>query len=835
MMSIQKLQQVTKGSFLRKSKKDTFIADLSIDSRKIINPDRTLFVAINGEQRSGVQFVKDAYLKGIRNFIVGEKTDLSFFADDVNIIWVTDPVAALQRIGTYIRHQYDYPVIAITGSNGKTIVKEWLSKILSGSEPYNLGGGIVKSPKSYNSQIGVPLSVWNMQADNTIGIFEAGISKVGEMEKLEQILTPDIGIFTNIGDAHSEFFTGKEEKLREKFRLFYAARILIISLDIDKILPEIRELKKKNKKLQLFTWSASDPEADVLIISKRIQRHHCKLQYRFRSRKYAITIPFTQEAYIQNAINVLCTLLYLDIPFAVIRDGMAQLKAVAMRLEVREAINNSFVIADTYNSDLSSLKVGLEFLSQQIRRKKTLILSDMQESGKDFQKLAREISKLLREYGIDKLIGIGSQMSRFRKIFDQDKNLETCFFESTDAFLGQYQPSFFDHEYILLKGARVFEFERIQNRLELKMHHTVLEVDLEAIAHNLKVYKKYIRRGTRIMAMVKAHSYGSGSLEIAQKLQYEGVDYLTVAYADEGIELRKGGISLPIMVMSPEIHSFESMIRWRMEPEIFNIHSLQLFIEAAMAHQEIHYPVHIKLDTGMHRLGFEEKDLEALLDILHHTETVKVASIFSHLAGSDDPAFDSFTENQNRIFERMSRKLEEGLHYHPVLHIANSAGIINHPGLHKDMVRLGIGLYGVDSSSRIQNKLSNVSTLKTYIVQIREVKKSETVGYGRRGRLKRDSRIATVAIGYADGYFRDFGNGVAYMLVRGGKAPIVGSICMDMCMLDVTDIDHVQEGDEVIVFGKDLPVTTLARWANTIGYEVLTGISRRVNRIYINE
>lgn len=834
-MNFKEIHTIIGGKLILQSNRKESITELSIDSRRIVAASATLFFAIAGEQRSGIQFVKDAYLKGVRNFVIHEKIDLSFMHQAANVVLVKDSVAALQKLGTYIRQQFQLPVIAITGSNGKTIVKEWLSKILSGTAPFNEKAGIVKSPKSFNSQIGVPLSLWQIQAEHTIGVFEAGISKVGEMAHLEAMIQPSIGILTNIGDAHSEFFSSKEEKLQEKLKLFYHSDYLVVSLDINHIKEGLDILKKKNKNLKRFTWSYEDEQADLYIFSKRIKRQQCSLQYYYLGKKYTVHIPFTQDAYVQNAINVIATLLLLGVDFETIKEGIAQLKAVAMRLEVRDAVNDCFLIADTYNSDLSSLKAGLEFLSQQMHKKKTLILSDMQESGKDKTKQAAAIASLLKEYKVGKFIAIGAELNAHQALFLENKKMETHFFETTELFLKQYHPSFFEKEYILLKGARKFAFERIQNRLELQLHNTILEVNLEAIAHNLKAYKKCIKPSTKLMAMVKAYSYGSGSVEVAQKLQYEGVDYLTVAYTDEGIELRNSGISLPIMVMSPEIHSFESMIRWRLEPEIFNIHSLQLFIQAANAQQEMHYPIHLKLDTGMHRLGFEEQDLEMMLYLLHNTETVKVASIFSHLAGSDELRLNTFTAKQNKIFDKMSGMIMQQLAYKPLLHIANSAGIVNHPELQKDMVRLGIGLYGIDSSKHMQQKLQNVSTLKSYIVQIRNVAKTETVGYSRKGKLKRDSKIATVAIGYADGYFRSFGNGVGYMLVHNKKARIVGNVCMDMCMLDVTDIKDVQEGDEVIVFGKELPVSTLAAWGQTISYEVLTSISRRVNRVYVNE
>lgn len=833
-MRIEELRLLTAGHWAQQHNPDAEIEELIIDSRNIFHPSQSIFFALPGETRHGADFIVDAYRKGIRNFIVEENRIPDEPLPEANIIAVQDTLLALQQLGYAHRKKFNYPVVGIAGSNGKTIVKEWLSRILATAEPYCLQAGVVKSPKSYNSQIGVPLSVWNMQEDNTIAIFEAGVSKPGEMQRLEEIIQPEIGVWTNLGDAHSEFFKDEEQKLREKLLLFKRSKVLVIRSDADWSERAIEYLKTINPSIRLFRWSCEGKGAEVHIYSKNISRNQCELAYKYDGQKHVVQFPFTQEAYIENVINVLCTLLVLNVDFETLRQGLSQLKAVSMRLEIREALNECLIISDSYNSDLSSLRVALVHLAQQLKSKKTLILSDMQESFADRSLLISEIAGLLKQYQVHRFIGIGPELSQHREVFQQNSGLKTSFYNSTEEFLSNFQSSDFENEIILLKGARKFEFERIQTRLELKIHHTVLEVDLEALAYNFKLYKSMLDKNTKLMVMVKAHSYGSGGLEIAQKLQMQGADYLAVAYTDEGIELRNSGISLPIMVMSPEIHSFESMIRWGLEPEIFNLYSLQRFIDIAQAHQESHYPIHIKLDTGMHRLGFEEKDLDELIRMLHRTDTVRVASIFSHLAASDDTSFEAFTLYQNEVYERMANRIIETLSYRPIKHILNSAGIVNYPHLQKDMVRLGIGLYGIDTSSTMQRKLHNVSTLKTYIVQIREVPATETVGYSRKGILKRDSKIATVAIGYADGYFREFGQNKGYMLVHGQPAPLVGNVCMDMCMLDVTDIKSVQEGDEVIVFGKDLPVSQLASWANTISYEVLTSISRRVARIYIN-
>lgn len=839
-MRISTIAKLLKGNDnTETSYTDTEVQELIIDTRKITNAAHALFFALKGALRDGHQFIRAAYERGIRLFVVSDNIDQDQFPDAL-FLEVTDVLEALQIIGAHHRAGFDYPVIGITGSNGKTIVKEWLYDLLAQCSPYNEQAGPVRSPKSYNSQIGIPLSTWLMQPNNTIGIFEAGISKPGEMEKAEAIIRPDIGIFTNIGDAHNEGFENITEKIREKLKLFSHTRQLIYCKDQERLHKEISDwLPVRNAgaadPLTCFTWSVSQ-EADLSIRSVVTNDTVTHIEADYRAEQISIEIPYTDKAYIENAIHCWACLLLLDITPQHISELMRNLQPVAMRLQLVEGVNNCTIINDTYNSDYTSLKIALDFLNQQKgQQKKVLILSDIQEVRQDKEGFYAKVAQLIAQKGIDELIAIGPKWTAHQHLFAQYNHFEQSFYKDTRAFLDQFQVKQFNNVTILLKGARSFEFEKIESLLEAKTHKTVLEVDLSAIQNNLRVYQSMLQPGVKLMAMVKAFAYGTGSVEIANVLQYEGIDYLTVAYLDEGIALRKAGITLPIMVMSPEFGAFEQMINWKIEPEIFSMQSLETFIKAAELMETDAYPIHIKLDTGMHRLGFNEPDIPQLIKILHQTRAIAVQSIFSHLAGSDAASFDEFTQQQAAAYQRMSSALIAELPNQPIRHICNTSAISRFPELQFDMVRMGIGMYGVDPNPEVQKRLQNVATLKTTIAQVREIKAGETVGYSRRGMLMEDSRIATVSIGYADGYFRDFGNGVGHMLVNGKPAATLGSVCMDMCMLNVTNIPEVKAGDRVTVFGADLPVTTLAEWAGTIPYEIITSVSQRVKRIYTNE
>ena len=814
---------------------DMPILDLCIDSRKIDRPAESLFIALKTNLRDGHKFIADAYEKGVRNFLVSESVDTAAYPA-TNFIGVKDTLAALQQIVAGYRKLFDIPVIGITGSNGKTVVKEWLYQLLSAKY------SAIRSPKSYNSQIGVPLSVWLLNAENDIGIFEAGISQPGEMEKLERMIAPEIGIFTNIGEAHSEGFLNVRQKINEKLILFRYAKQLVYCKDY----PELNEciaqyahqLNSHNNSetaLELFTWSQKT-EANLQVESIVREADGTIISAKYKQKKIEIRIPFTDPASVENAINCWCVLLILNMEQDVIQAGMQHLQPVSMRLELRHGINDCTIINDSYNSDLTSLLIALDYLEQQKQHHShTVILSDMFQIGKPDAELYEEVAALVSRKNIHRFIGIGSSLYKNKASFRKYKNLRSIFFKSTEDFLKNFHLLTFEKEAILLKGARVFAFEKIDVLLEQKVHRTIMSIKLSALTHNLNVFRGHVGKGVKTMAMVKAFGYGSGSYEIAHLLQYSGVEYLSVAYTDEGIELRKAGITMPIMVMSPDAISFDRMIAWKLEPEIFSFRSLEAFLHIAQTLQVQSYPIHIKLDTGMHRLGFMESEIEELSYQLEMNTAVKVASIFSHLAASEDAGMDDFTLRQAAAFEKMSAKISARLKERPLFHLCNSAGIARHPELHYDMVRLGLGLYGIEGSGTLQNELKQISTLKTTIAQIKTVPAGDTIGYNRKGKAVNETRMGIICIGYADGYHRAMGNGKAHVLIHGKEAKIIGVICMDMCMVDLSNIPEAKEGDEVVVFGPGLPVTQLAEWAGTIPYEIMTGISQRVKRVYVNE
>jgi alanine racemase len=804
------------------------VRSLLIDSRNLTHTDGVLFFAIKGERHDAHEFLPSIYLKGIRNFVVNElpaNAEIDFAG--ANFLVVNNTLDALQQLAAHHRKQFTYPVIAITGSNGKTIVKEWLWQLLRDDF------SIVRSPKSYNSQVGVPLSAWQMEASHNLAIFEAGISRLGEMEKLHAILQPDIAVFTNIGTAHDENFSGKDQKLGEKIKLLKDAKIIICCKDDAAVYSRIKENAGNSK---LFSWSRKT-KADLQIARVTKENNETVIQGIANNHFASIRIPFTDDASVENAIHCWAVLLYLGISDETIASRMPQLIPVAMRLELKEGVNNCSVINDSYNSDLGSLSVALDFLNQQQQYpKRTLILSDILQSGKEEKELYKEVAQLIKGKGIHRLIGIGEAISRMRDIFG---DIEKTFYPSTADFLADYHSGLFHNETILLKGARVFGFEAISKIIQQKAHETVLEIDLNALVHNLNFFKSRLNPGTKLMAMVKAFSYGSGSFEIANVLQFHRVDYLAVAYADEGIELRKAGITIPIMVMNPEEQSYDAMIRYSLEPEVFSFRVLQLFDEAAKRYRSRHpeqspVAVHVKFDTGMRRLGFDESELNELIVRLQNSRDLVIRSVFSHLAASDEAEHDDFTRRQVKLFLSMSEALQKHFTYPIYRHILNSAGILRFPDAQLEMVRLGIGLYGIAATEDEQKNLKQVSTLKTTISQLKNVPKGESIGYSRKGIAKENTRIAIVPIGYADGLSRKLSNGVGKMFLNGKEVRVIGNVCMDMCMLDVSGV-NCAEGDEVIVFGQDYPITDLANDMQTIAYEVLTNVSRRVKRIYFQE
>jgi alanine racemase len=830
-MKASELKDIIKGTIISQAT-DCEIDRILLDSRRITHAEHSVFIPLVTERRDAHQFLPEVYQSGIRIFIVSVDIDSKLYPD-AWIIKVANTLQALQNIVAFHRAQYDIPVVGITGSNGKTVVKEWLYQLLETNYK------IIRSPKSYNSQIGVPLSVWKMKPEHEMAIFEAGISMAGEMENLEKIIKPTIGIFTNIGESHNEGFMNYRHKINEKLNLFKSCQTLIYNKDYydlqDAILQFANQLKSNTgKELQLLTWSKKS-EAVLQITSTEKHIHDTLIKATYEEKDIQITIPFIDDASIENAIHCWLLLLHLRISNEEIASRMSKLTHIAMRLELIKGMNNCTLINDSYNSDVSSFSIALDLLAQQNQHEnKTVILSDIVQSGRDSD-LYEEVAELLKQKNIKRFIGIGDALIRNKNTFSANRNLEAIFYKTTLDFLHEVDTTSFANESILIKGARKFEFEKIAKRLEERVHQTMMEVNLNALVNNLKVYHSLLKKSTKVMAMVKAFSYGNGSYEVANKLQFEGIDYLAVAYPDEGIFLRKNRIDLPIMVMNTDDYSYRLLIDWKLEAEVYSLHSLQQMLEAAQLAEVVDYPIHIKLDTGMHRLGFSEEDIEELIDVLSQHKELKVVSVFSHLSGSDEQELDEFTNHQATLFRRMSEKLNKALGYSFLRHLCNSTGIVRHPDLHFDMVRLGLGLYGVDASDKLKDKLKNVSRLKTIISQIKNVPMNETVGYSRKGILKRDTKIGTVCIGYADGISRNLGNGIGKMYVNGHLAPIVGNVCMDMCMLDITDVPDVKEGDVVVVFGEELSVKTLADWANTIPYEILTSISERVKRIYFEE
>lgn len=818
---------ITGGECILQHADDAVMSDLLTDSRKIVSPASSLFFAIKGDRRDGHDFIQDLHHIGVRNFVVANKEVVSKFSDS-NFIVCDQPLMALQKLAAFHRSKFNFPVIAITGSNGKTIVKEWLYQLLR--EDYH----IVRSPKSYNSQIGVPLSVWQMKSDNDLAIFEAGISQTGEMKSLEAIIRPDTGIFTNIGSAHDENFGSTEEKIKEKLLLFINCKALVYCKDYQQIHDLIGDGITLPGQRTYFTWSRK-VKADLQIGRISKGNGETEIQGIFKNRFINIHIPFSDDASIENAILCWAYMLFLNYDQDVIAERMSLLSPVAMRLEMKEGINQCSIINDSYNSDLGSLTIALDFLNQQKQHtKRTVILSDILQSGKDERALYESVSELLTKKGVNRLIGIGTAINRQKDLFPMEKR----FFLSTEEFLKSYSGNWFSHETILLKGARMFGFEQISKVLQQKAHETVLEINLNAVVHNLNYYRSRLKPETQIMVMVKAFSYGSGSFEISNMLQFHHVDYLAVAYADEGVELRKGGITLPIMVMNPEEQSFETMVNYKLEPEIYSFRVLQQFSDLLKRKSEelqgARFPIHLKIDTGMHRLGFDEQDINELVVRIRNNRYLKIAGIFSHLAASDEAMHDGFTKQQAEQFKKMADQISSHFSYKICQHLLNSAGIIRFPEYQFDMVRLGIGLHGIAASPHEQKHLQMVATLKTTISQIKTVKANDSIGYSRRGMVQRDSQIATVAIGYADGLNRRLGNGVGSMLVQGKKCPIVGSVCMDMTMLDITDVE-AKEGDEVIVFGPGYTILDMAKDLGTIPYEVLTAVSQRVKRVYFHE
>lgn len=802
------------------------ISRLLTDSRSLGFPEETLFFAIRTGHGDGHKYIAELYERGVRNFVIQDENFAEEF-DDAAFIIVNDTVAALQRLAAHHRSLFDIPIVGITGSNGKTIVKEWLYQLTADNYM------VTRSPRSYNSQIGVPLSVWMLNEESTLGIFEAGISQTSEMHNLEKIIRPTIGIVTNISGAHQGGFNTMQEKCCEKLTLFKNCDIVIYNADDNLISNSVSRSILPSREI---AWSQKDPERPLFISAIEKEETGTVVRYRYLTLENSYRIPFVDDASIEDSINCLAAALYLMIPTDVISQRMAQLEPIAMRLEVKEGKNGCTIINDSYNADTASLDIALDFMERRCSTlphlKRTLILSDIKQTGLTTRSLYRNVAQYTENHHIDKFIGIGkdimSEEQRLRKM-----KCECHLFADTATFMQSEQFAALKNEAILIKGARTFHFEEITEALEKKVHQTILEVNLSALRDNLNHYRNNLSPATKTICMIKASAYGAGAIEVARTLQDCRVDYLAVAVADEGAELRKAGITTGIIVMNPEPSSYRTLFDNKLEPEVYSFGMLRSIVQAACHEGITDYPVHIKIDTGMHRLGFLPEEVPVLIEELKHQNALTPRSVFSHFVGSDSTLFDNFSQTQIERFEQASTTLQAAFSHKILRHICNSAGAERFTNVQYDAVRLGIGLYGISPMGK-DEKLHPISTLKTIILQTHDIPASETVGYSRKGVLQRPSRIAALPIGYADGLNRHLGNRRGYCIINGKQAPYVGNICMDVCMVDVTDID-CREGDTVEIFGNTLSVETVAEWLDTIPYEILTSVSTRIKRVYYSD
>ena len=826
---------------------EAVVSWLLTDSRSLCFPEETLFFALRSGRNDGHNYIPELYRRGVRNFVVERghfrlpnvtaSTGAGGGLAGANILEVVSPLEALQRLAERHRDEFDVPIVGITGSNGKTMVKEWLYQLLS---PYKI---VTRSPKSYNSQIGVPLSVWLLGEQTEVGLFEAGISQPGEMQALRDIIQPSIGVLTSLGTAHQENFRSMDEKCQEKLSLFHDAKVVAYNSD-DNVVS--RCMRKSGYHGEKLSWSKEDPQAAMFI--KKIERRNTvsTLYYIYKGKEGTYHLPFIDDASVECSIAAAVVALYLGVTPEELDVRMSQLEPVAMRLEVKEGQHGCTLINDSYNSDINSLDIALDFMSRrpdQEGKSRTLILSDIYQSGVTPHELYHRVMELAVKRGVTKFIGIGKEIKRIladegggQVAGDQTAKLHgtlAFFFEDVEEFLRSEVFKGLRNEIVLIKGARDFGFDQITEMLEQKVHETILEVNLNAVVEKLNHFRSYMKPDTKIICMVKADAYGAGAVEVSKTLQDHRVDYLAVAVADEGVTLRKNGITSNIMIMNPEMTAFKTMFDYDLEPEVYSFRIMDALIKAAEKEGITNYPVHIKLDTGMHRLGFDPvQDIDEVINRLKHQNAIIPRSVFSHFVGSDSDDFDTFSAHQFELFDTASKKLQSAFEHKILRHICNSAGIEHFPERQLDACRLGIGLYGVDS--RDNHIINTVSTLKTTILQLRHVPKDETVGYSRKGVLTRDSVIAAIPIGYADGLNRHLGRGKGYCLVNGQKAPYVGNICMDVALIDVTDIP-CKEGDTVEIFGEHLPVTVLSDILDTIPYEVLTGVSNRVKKVYYQD
>lgn len=817
-MKTSEISEIIKPCCAHVALPDEEVKHLLTDSRRLAEPHGTVFFAIATKRNSGAKYIDDLYNHGVRSFVVPKDCTTEY--TDANIWRVEDTVCALQMIAANHRAHYNVPVVGITGSNGKTIVKDWLVQLLSQD------GHVSSSPKSYNSQIGVPLSVWQMSKADKIAVFEAGISEVGEMANLQKVISPSIGIFTNIGYAHDENFLTRDQKIAEKLQLFTQCDALIYCIDHKDIHSAVNRFESFHN-MKLFTWGYGD-ESDVHLLRVEVRADKSIMEFEYGTERFSVMIPFVDRASQENAMHCVSLMLYLGYSAHTIEERCLKLMPVEMRLEMNEATGNSLLINDSYSLDLNSLVIALDYVANiNQHHNKVLIISDFMQTGLPDKELYSQVADIVKQRGVTMLIGIGKSIARCKNSFD---DIEATFFTSTQDFIDNYRMEQLQNSTILLKGARVFEFERIAKLLQKKNHETVMEVNIGALIHNLDYYRSKLRPTTKLMAMVKASSYGAGRVEVATALQFSGVDYLTVAYADEGVDLRRGGITLPIMVMNPEEASFDDIIHYRLEPDIYSFRIMDLFAERLrLLSCGSPYPVHLEFDTGMHRLGFNGSDVDTLIEKLDaYSDVVRVQSVFTHLACADDPSMDDFTKCQIASFKEWSANLPG------MKHILNSSGITRFTEAQMDMVRLGIGLYGISPEPNVQNELRQVSRLVTRISQVKDIPMGDTVGYNCRWQANRPSRIAIITIGYADGLHRRLGYGRGRVLINGIEAPIIGSVCMDMCFIDVTNVD-CREGDRVVIFGDGDLLQRNAKAAGTIPYELLTAVSPRVKRTYFHE
>ncbi len=799
------LPEICKGSFLQ-FKNELHLTKLLTDSRKPFPSDGTVYFALTGARHNGHEFIQALYTKGVRTFVVEKKIELHNLPE-ANVLLVDSAITALQQVALSHRIKFNFPVIGVTGSNAKTIVKEWLSQLLA--TDYS----IVKNPGSYNSQIGVPLSLWQINAEHTLGIFEAGISKPGEMVLLEKLIQPDIGIFTNIGTAHDEGFDSIQEKIEEKLKLFSSSKVLIYCADH----PQIKEVVQC-KKIETLSWGHSD-DADIKIVRQLGD----DFSVQWKSKKLSFQIHFKEKAMQENCMHCIALMLWLNISAAQINSRIKKLRSIPMRLELKRGIANTYIIDDTYNNDLAGLQIALDYLRSLPQKTKWLILSDIHQSGLKEKTLYTKVNALLKNAGVDFFIGIGPDLSNSKHLIET----ESKYFLDTASFLNEIHAIKLNDELILIKGARAFEFEQVVKSLTQKLHSTVLEINLSAVTENLNLLKSRLGPNVKTMAMVKAFAYGSGIEEIAATLAYHKVDSFGVAFADEGKRLRDHGIRAPIMVMNANEDSFEMCINYSLELEIFSLRMLESLISSAAGRI---VEVHLKIETGMNRLGFSEADITRLIELLQSNNNLKVKAVFTHLAAADDPAHDDFTHQQIEIFNRVYKKITQAILYNPMRHVLNSAGIIRFPQYQFEMVRLGIALYGVNPTEK-KFALQPALCLKSIVSQVKFIKQGEHVGYGRTGIANKKMKLATIAIGYADGFKRILSNGNGKVWIGGKLAPVIGNVCMDMCMVNVDGVE-VKEGDEVIIFGKELPLELHSSWANTISYEIIAGISERVKRTF---